>query len=386
MASEISSISPAKKHRYIFIDVLRGLAVLWMIETHVVDVVLAKQFKVGWLYNTINISNGFVAVTFLFCAGAGFWIAATRKAEDYRKFAPPLWQYLRRLGLILLIAYWLHFPTMSFQRLWYLKWENWVSFFSIDILQTIVYSSLFALILLLLIKNLKVLKWIYGIVAFAIMLTTSFVWQIDSFSFLHPFFATWIAPFPISKFPLFPWSTYFFAGAFFTALFFQAEDKKKLSIYLFFAGTFLMFLLFYTREYTDFYPGYRAWWLVSPFHILFRISGTVAVFALLYLIEEWYKEKSIGKILQLCGQESLYIYVAHLLLVYGSISNLGMRYYVGARLDPFSTILIILGIWVLMYFTALAWHQIKAYNIKTARWVMASTFGLFFLIFLLNPA
>jgi hypothetical protein len=59
---------------------------------------------------------------------------------------------------------------------------------------------------------------------------------------------------------------------------------------------------------------------------------------------------------------------------------------VGSRLDPFSTILIILGLWVLSYFTALAWHQIKATNIKTARWVMASTFGVFFLIFLLNPA
>lgn len=187
-----------------FIDVLRGLAVLWMVETHVVDVVLMKSFKSGWFYILLNISSGFVAVAFLFCAGAGFWIAATRKAEDYRRFAPPLWQYLRRLGLILLIAYWLHFPTMSFQRLFQLKWENWLSFFQIDILQTIVYSSLFALILLLIVKNLNVLRWIYGLIALAVMLATPFIWNLDPFSFLHPFFACWIARVPISKFPLFP--------------------------------------------------------------------------------------------------------------------------------------------------------------------------------------
>lgn len=132
--------------------------------------------------------------------------------------------------------------------------------------------------------------------------------------------------------------------------------------------------------------GLVASFTIPHFITLFRISGTVAAFSLLYLIENWYKEKRIGKILQLCGQESLYIYVFHLLLVYGSIANFGMRYYVGSRLDPFSTILIILELWVLSYFTALAWHQIKATNIKTARWVMASTFGVFFLIFLLNPA
>ncbi|MFN3782182.1 MAG: hypothetical protein ACK4SO_08405, partial [Candidatus Kapaibacteriota bacterium] len=242
------------------------------------------------------------------------------------------------------------------------------------------------LILLLLIKNLSTLKWIYGLIAIIVMLSTSFVWEIDPFSFLHPFFASWIAKYPISKFPLFPWSAYFFAGAFFTALFFQTNDKRKLSLYLFISSTILMFVLFYTRNYTDFYPGYKGWWLVSPFLVLFRLCGAVSAFSLLYLIEDWYKDKSIGRALQLCGQESLYIYVAHLLLVYGSIANFGMRYYIGSRLDPLSTIILILGIWVLMYFTALSWHLIKSSNMRTARWVMASTFGLFFLIFLLNPA
>ena len=59
-------------HRLAFIDILRGIAVVWMIETHVVDVCLAPLWKVGSLYHLIYISNGFVAVGFDFGAGAGF--------------------------------------------------------------------------------------------------------------------------------------------------------------------------------------------------------------------------------------------------------------------------------------------------------------------------
>lgn len=35
---------------------------------------------------------------FLFLAGSGFIIAANRKADDYKNFRKPLWDYLRRLG------------------------------------------------------------------------------------------------------------------------------------------------------------------------------------------------------------------------------------------------------------------------------------------------
>lgn len=378
---QVQQTLPAKKHRYAFIDVLRGIAVLWMVETHVIDVVLSANFKSGWFYNLVNISNGFVAVTFLFCAGAGFWIAATRKANEYRQFQPPLWQYLRRLGLILLIAYWLHFPTMSFQQIFSLTPERWLSFFECDILQTIVYSSLFALIFLLIIKNLQTLKWIYGILGLLIFVFAPLVWELNPFDYFPAFFASLFAKYPISKFPLFPWSGYFFVGAFITALFFQSSGKRKLSWGFLLVGVPLMFVIFYARFLTDFY-GFRDWWHVSLFHSIFRISGTVAVFGLLFLIEDWYKNRRIGKVLQLCGQESLYIYVSHLLAVYGSIANFGMRYFVGSRLDPFRSILIIVGLWITCYFTAYAWHQLKAFDINRARWVMASVFGLFFLIFL----
>lgn len=379
-------IQSVKKHRYLFIDVLRGIAVFWMIETHAVDVVLAPSFKSGWFYNLLNISNGFVAVTFLFCSGAGFWIAATKKADDYRAFRKPLLNYLRRHGLILAIAYWLHFPTMSFQRIFSLKYERWLTFFQCDILQTIVYTSLVSLLFLLILKDLGILKWIYGGLAVMVFLISPFVWNIEPFDFLHPFWGALVAKPPISKFPLFPWSGYFFAGAFVAALFFQSNNKKTLSFSFLLGGIIFPLSFYFTRNYTNFYPGYNDWWRVSPFHSLFRVSGTIAVFGLLSLLEEWYRERRIGKILQLAGQESLFIYVSHLLVVYGSIANFGMKYFTGSHLGPVDTFLIIFGLILLCQIFASVWHNIKNSDIQKARWVIAGTFGFFFLIFLLTPA
>ena len=62
-----------------FIDMLRGLACIWMIETHVVNAFLPDGYKDNLIFNLIDISNGFVAVCFIFCAGAGFRLALESK-------------------------------------------------------------------------------------------------------------------------------------------------------------------------------------------------------------------------------------------------------------------------------------------------------------------
>lgn len=138
-----------KKERLIFIDVLRGIAVIWMIQTHTLSI-MANEFKTGLFYSLLSISNGYVAVTFLFCAGAGFWIAAERKVSSYKQFEMPLWLYLKRLGFILMIAYFLHSPIFGLSKLANITDRQINIFFQIDVLQTIVYSSLIALLLLLL--------------------------------------------------------------------------------------------------------------------------------------------------------------------------------------------------------------------------------------------
>ena len=83
-----------------FIDMLRGLACIWMIETHVVNAFLPDGYKDNLIFNLIDISNGFVAVCFIFCAGAGFRLALESKFKEYITISTPLFSYVKRLLFI----------------------------------------------------------------------------------------------------------------------------------------------------------------------------------------------------------------------------------------------------------------------------------------------
>lgn len=126
---------------------------------------MRQEFKVGEVYNFINILNGFIAVGFLFLAGSGFIIAANRKSDDYKHFRKPLWDYLRRLGLIALLAYALHLPVLSFFQLFNLTHAQWLTWSECDVLQTIVATSLFALLTLFATPNVKHLKYIFAVLS-----------------------------------------------------------------------------------------------------------------------------------------------------------------------------------------------------------------------------
>ncbi|HLB00719.1 MAG TPA: heparan-alpha-glucosaminide N-acetyltransferase domain-containing protein, partial [Bacteroidota bacterium] len=77
-----SALTPrdGKPGRYPFIDVLRGLAVVLMIETHTVNALLAPGGADGAFGSVLTFFNGLVAPAFLFCAGLGFAVALWRRS------------------------------------------------------------------------------------------------------------------------------------------------------------------------------------------------------------------------------------------------------------------------------------------------------------------
>jgi uncharacterized membrane protein len=200
------SLRQDKKERLIFIDVMRGIAVLWMIETHLVNACLSQEFKSSFFYFLLSVSNGLVAVTFIFCAGAGFWLAALKKAEEYRHFNPSLWGYLRRLAFILAIGYWLHLPFFSLWKMLHLNSSELLTFFNCDVLHVIVLSSLVALIILMIVPKLHILPYLFGTMALAIFCISPLVWDTDPMAAMPAFFGAMFAKWPVSQFPLFPWS------------------------------------------------------------------------------------------------------------------------------------------------------------------------------------
>lgn len=378
--------SPTSKERLIFIDVLRGVAAVWMILVHITDVCLSTEQKHGFIYNMLNVSFGFVSVCFVFCAGVGFMLAAEKKIADYRSFKKPLWQYLKRLGHILLLAYWLNLPAFSFQRTMQSTHQEWMRFLECDVLHCIVYSSLIALILSMIIGNMKTARWVYLGLAILFTLGTPFVWLWNPFDVLPMGIALLFAKYPISKFPLFPISAYFFFGAFLSSVFVAQKNKLATAKRWLTISLILPFILF-TIKYSPLdYPGYEDWWYVSPGHTLYRVSCVIALFCFLYLIQERYAGKSIGNFLQISGQESLFFYVFHLMLTYGTIANFGLVYLASHRYNQNETALVFVVITAVTYSFAAMWHRYKktfpADASRLVFWLMI----LFLVIFLLVPS
>jgi uncharacterized membrane protein len=118
-----------------WLDLVRGWAVIVMIEVHCVNVWLHHGLIPGWLQFT----NGLVAPSFILCAGYSLALSTFRPDGSIRPFGPTA----RRLGFILVCAYLLHAPGLTLVEWTFLATvQKYRELFKIDVLQCIVFSLL----------------------------------------------------------------------------------------------------------------------------------------------------------------------------------------------------------------------------------------------------
>jgi uncharacterized membrane protein len=368
--------------RYTFLDALRGISVLWMIETHVVNVFLRPELHATTWFHALNLSNGFVAPTFIFCAGSGLWIATDRKGEAYKKYGREFWGYLRRLSFILFWAYTLHVPFYSMERMLMGSSTDVIPWLQSDVLHVIVYASLATLTMFLLSPSQRVTERIAAVTSLAIMFGTVFVWNAVG----HLPLALSLPITAASPFPLVPWSAYLFAGYFFTGIFFRHPDKTALAKRMIIGGVLTSSAMFALRAVPIATPWDGIWWITSPGMQLFRLGGVVTAMGGLYLIEQQLTDGRVGRFLQRMGQESLFMYVSHLLIVYGGGRMITSALFGYEHTDPAGTLLIIVLVTTPLAIYALWWNTFKKVMPQNAQRILAAIVALFVLVFMMQPA
>ncbi len=319
-----------KKHRYIFLDVLRGIAVLWMIQVHITNVLIDPALKSTWWFELLNISNGFVAPCFIFCAGAGLAISLSRKYESFLLLRKDLWLYLRRLGYILLWAYMMHVPVYSYRELRSLPNEALQSWMQFDVLHVIVIASLILVALLFIVRSVQRLHVVAALLCTIVFGCTLFLWNGLETLPLPAALKLALLPKPPTTFSFLPWSGYLFAGCAVAGWFFNSSNKTRAAWILVGAGCLVPVLVFAVKSMNVHSPWNQVWWLTSPGVHAFRLSGVVLSFGILFLVEPALSSSNIGKGLQRTGQESLFLYISHVLIVYGAaapdlINMFGLR-------------------------------------------------------------
>ncbi len=371
--------------RLIFIDVFRGLATLWMIETHAVNEFLFSAFKDNSAFSLLNISNGFVSVAFIFCAGAGFWLALERKHEDYRRFGSGFRSYMQRLLFILLLAFLLQTPKFSLSRTLDSSHEEILRLLSCNVLHLIVYCSLASLLLSISTNKLRAIKIICVLISILTVFITPFMRSFDPFAIMPIFPATLFAGSPVSLFPLFPWSCYFFAGVASAAFFRSAQNKTRFSIALSIISTIIIILIFYIKDALHVYSFKDQWWSIAPEHTIFRIAGALLLFSILFLLEEKLKGK-FGNLLTAAGQESLYIYVLQGIIIYSAVGRYHLYDFLGNNLTPWSVSALIIAITSFCLSTAVFWRRMKKIYPETSKKYARISFVLVLILYIVFPA
>jgi uncharacterized membrane protein len=385
-------MSPTPSKRVEFIDLLRGWAVIVMIETHVVNATLTKEVMSTDLFSVMKFINGLVAPMFLFASGLAYAVTTRRKLNDYLSFGPPLFRQIARLLFVLIIGYILHIPKFNYEHLVHTASRTaWNVFFQADVLHCIAVSLLFMQLLLLLLRNEKRLYISLAGIAGAIMLATPLVWGIDFWEFLPVPVASYFNGLHYSLFPLFPWSSFVFGGAIVGYAYVEAKagetsidsplqvPRLMRSITLVAGGLFVASFALMPIA-AAVYPVYD-YWLFSPSFVLLRLALVLFLTVGLYF---WEQRRGVSphSPVTLIGRESLIVYVAHLLMIYGNFGTFNFTDRVAATFGLGEALLTTAVLIVLMYLLALAWSRIKKGPPRTKRTVelafCAIVLGVFF--------
>jgi uncharacterized membrane protein len=380
--------------RLAFIDLLRGWAVIVMIETHVTNATIIPSMRDTSLFDIINFINGLVAPSFLFASGMAYAVTTRRKIDSYLSFGTPLFKQLGRLLFVLLIGYGLHIPRFNLYRIMHeVEPREWLVFFQADVLQCIAVSLLFLQILLLILRNEQRLYSVAAAIALAIVAVTPVMWSYDFLDILPAPVAAYMNGNSYSLFPLFPWMAFLLAGAVTGHLFAEGRARAgdsgadafgRLTLRrFFFAGIALMGISFPLMTIGMVSQEYACWPL-SPSFALLRMGIVLVLCALMYWFEQR-KGVSAASPVTLIGRESLLVYSVHLLLIYGKFTGFNYRNWVNHTFGYGEIAVWTVVLLLLMYGLAWMWEKIKRQGEKSRRAVVFVTFAMLALVFVFGP-
>ncbi len=372
--------------RFIFIDLLRGWALIIMIEVHIFNAFLIPSLKDTSWFTILNFINGLVAPSFLFVSGFAFIISTERRIEEIRKYGKYFWNKLLRIGLIFLAGYSLHLPYFSFSKILGKSSEpHFNTIFNVDILQCIATGLLVLLLLKVLIKKDKIFYSILIFLTILISLISFLIWKIDFSRFLPIFFAAYFNQLFGSFFPLFPWLFFLFSGAIFSRYYIISRDNNREKEFIMRNLVLGLILIFIGHFFLSVLSGSSiAKIRPNPLFLYERLGYvlTFSVFCWLYVLK---RETKTSFVLDV-SRESLLIYWLHLEIIYAPIWSGGksLEQIVAESFSVTQCIISTLLLIVLMVIVAKIWGNFKKKYPVYLRPVTAGIITLALIIFILK--
>ena len=374
-----------EKVRYVSADLLRGLAIIVMIEVHVFNAFLIPELRqTGW-FSVLNFINGLVAPSFLFVSGFAFQVSSSSKLDEMRKFRNAFWKKIGRIFQIIIIGYALHLPFFSlFKSINQSTPQLIENFFAVDVLQCIGFGLLFLFITRLIIKSNKLYHYFLIVSLVVVTFISPFFWKIEFTNYIHVSFANYFNSMHGSLFPLFPWLNFLLAGAIFARYFIDAsgrnEEKRfiKISAYIGITSLLLGHLFFsglIPKTLTSVQP--------NPIFYLERLGYVFVILAVC-----WYADKKFdikNSFVIDASRESLLVYFLHLITIFGTFwGGRSLAIIIGKTYNVLETSIATVILITLMIIVAKIWGWLKKSYPKYVAVFVRVIVGVLLIIFIIS--
>ena len=304
--------------RHAYLDWVRGVAVLIMIEAHVLDSWTRAADRTRPLFGYAMILGGFGAPLFLFLAGVAVVLSAESKLRKTGDFEAAWWAVQARgwqvFGLAFLFRLQSYILSGGFSA---------ISLLKVDILNVMGPAIAMAAIAGRLTRNKGLRGAVFGAAAMAIALMTPFVRTTPLLAWLPDPVEWYFRPSPgRTNFTLFPWAGFVFAGAAVGAVLDSLSPARRLQVALASAGVALAWL---ARE-ASFWPPLNPrseYWTSSASFFFLRVGLLTLLLPAGYLWEHAPLRRKLThwSPLEEFGRASLFVYWIHVEMVYGFFSR-----------------------------------------------------------------
>ena len=343
--------------RLYFIDAMRAWAILMMLQGHFIDGLLDPVYRdpSNLAYSVWKYFRGITAPVFFTVSGFIFTYLLLR-APKQGKDNPRLRKGIKRGLELIAIGYLLRSNIFGL-----LNGVIYPSFFLVDVLHCIGIAILLLIAFYLLVPRGKTIR--FGLVLLASgMLLFLFepLYKTWDLAFLPVVLANYFTKDHGSVFTIIPWVGYAFTGGFMASFFYRFRQLN----FLYLKSTLLFFL-----------GGITLIWFSSPFfewmgqqtgislfqdiaannYLFIRLGNVLLVFVVFILLRGLMQQKVFLSI----GQHTLSIYVIHFMVLYGSLTGIGLYAYWYHALSPVQVIVGALFFILFCTWAALKYNQHK---------------------------
>lgn len=315
-----------------------------MIQGHTIQSLLDVSYKNSdsYIYHLWLFLRAFTAPLFIFVAGFIFTYLLYQTQSDNKKTKVLIpnnrrmeWGIKRGVSLIL-VGYLLRYPTIKLFSLTSVSLAQWNTFFTVDALH-LIGTGLLLIVLFAKISykgNVNPLI-VFLSLALAIFIITPFVLSLEWNDSGNIFLLSYISFQFGSIFPLFPYLIFLFFGATLgTTLAMQNDILNRFTsiVIITFVGVFLIVTVNTSFE-------VYAQSLLQTGVILILLSLSIFI---------THKINNLPKIIKSFARNSLWLYVIHLVIIYGSPISIGLHQIIGKTLSVYLAIFTAIAMLILM--------------------------------------